>query len=98
MISGDTYEEVFQVLKHMDKVSVMRIPENILNNIIKNRNSNFKTNIDKNDIFNQNNISSSAMDVLCCISYNYWMDICEKDLINQINKNRIIFKDVYEKR
>ena len=85
MISNNTYEEVYQVLKQMDKMSVMKIPEDILNNIIKNRNSGFKTNIKKNDIFNQANISKDAIDVLCCISYNYWLNSSEKEEIDKIN-------------
>lgn len=85
MISGNAYEEVYQILKHMSKLSVMKIPDNILNNIVKNRNPEFKVNIDKNNIFNQDNISSEALDVLCFISYNYWMDDSEREKIDRIN-------------
>ena len=85
MISSNTYEEVYQVLKQMDKVTVMKIPENILSNIINQRNSKFKTSIDKYNLFNENNISRDAMDILCCITYNYWMDDNEKQEIDKIN-------------
>ena len=87
MISRDTCEEVYQVLKQMDKMSVMKIPEEILKNITKNRNQNFKSRIDKNDIFNEKNISKEAMDVLCCISYNFWMNDLEKEKIDKIKSD-----------
>ena len=54
MISANSLEEVYEVLSLMDKLSVMKIPEETLNFIIKSRNSNFKTQIDKNDIFEEN--------------------------------------------
>ena len=85
MISSNTYEEVYQILKHMNKTTVMKIPNNILNAIVKNRNSNFKTNIDKYNIFNQKNISSEALDLLCWITYNYWLNESEKKKIDKIN-------------
>lgn len=50
MISSNTYEELYEILSYMDKVTVMKIPENILINIKNKRNINFKTKIDKNDI------------------------------------------------
>ena len=33
MISGETYEELYEILGQMDKKTVMQIPEDILNNI-----------------------------------------------------------------
>ena len=69
----------------MDKVTVMKIPEKILSNIINQRNSEFKTSIDKYDLFNENNISRDAMDILCWITYNYWMNDSEKCDIDKIN-------------
>ena len=85
MISSNTYEEVYQILKSMDKVSVMKIPENILKNIIEKRNPKFKTKIDNNDLFKQENMSIQAMDLLCWITYNYWMNDHERSEIDKIN-------------
>ena len=67
----DIYEELYEVLSNMDKTTVMRIPEEILNRIISQRNKNFKSSIDRDDLFNENNISKDAMDLLCWIDYNY---------------------------
>ena len=52
----------------------MKIPENKLITINKKRNRDFKTKIDKKDIFNRNNMSQEAFDLLFYLDYNYWMD------------------------
>ena len=41
MISGETYEELYEILGQMDKVTVMKIPDDILNNINSKRNKDF---------------------------------------------------------
>lgn len=87
MVLSNTYEEVYQMLKHMNKATVMKIPNNVLNNIIKNRNSNFKTNIDTTDLFNQENVSKEAIDLLSWIAYNYLLDNEKKQKIDKINQS-----------
>lgn len=89
MISSNTYEEVYEILSYMDKITVMKIPEEILNTIKKKRNVNYKTKIDKNDIFNEENISKEAIDFLCWIDYKYWMDENRKIKIDQIKFDKI---------
>ena len=56
MISADTYEELYEILSLMDKVTVMKVPIDILNTIKEQRNPEYQTNIDKTDIFNENKI------------------------------------------
>lgn len=89
MISSNTYEEVYEILRYMDKITVMKVPEEILNTIKKKRNVNYKTKIDKNDIFNEENISKEAIDFLCWIDYKYWMDENRKIKIDQIKFDKI---------
>ena len=89
MISSNTYEEVYEILSYMDKITIMRVPEEILNTIKNKRNVNFKTRIDKNDIFNEENISKEAIDFLCWIDYKYWMDENRKTKIDQIKFDKI---------
>lgn len=88
MISPNTYEEVYEILSFMDKLTVMKIPEEILRTINKRRNPKFKTRIDKNDIFNKNNMSEEALNLLCYIDYNYWMDKNRKSEIDKILRVR----------
>lgn len=85
MISGNTYEEVYEILSYMDKMTVMKIPKDILNNIKELRNTEFKTRINKDDIFNQQNVSKEAIDILCWIDFNYWMNSSQKNEIEKWN-------------
>lgn len=85
MISGETYEEVYEILMCMDKDAVNKIPETLFNEIKEKRDIHYYTKVDKRDIFNENNISKEAMDLLCYIDYNYWMSDEQKRNINSIN-------------
>ena len=89
MISSNTYEEVYEILSYMDKVTVMKIPEEILNIIKTKRNINFKTKINKCDIFNEENVSKEAIDFICWLDYKYWLDQNRKSEIDKINIDRI---------
>ena len=51
------YSEVFEILRNMNKQLVMKIPIEILESFKANRKLDYISNIDKNDIFNKNNIS-----------------------------------------
>lgn len=86
MISSDSYEEVYEILSYMDKATVMKIPEDILSFINNHRNVDFKTRINKNDIFNEQNVSSETIDLLCWLDYNYWMNKEKKMQIDKINR------------
>ena len=80
----NTYEEVYQILSYMDKKTVMKIPIDIIENIKKKRNTNYKTKIDKNDLFNENNIDKTSMDMICYFDYQYWMSDEKKKEIDKI--------------
>ena len=88
MISGDVYEEVYEVLMCMNDAAVNKIPKDIFNNIKEKRNIHFYTKINKKDIFNKNNISKEAMDFLCYLDYNYWMNDENKKKVRDINSQR----------
>lgn len=83
MISGETYEELYEILGQMDKLTVMKIPEDILNNINSKRNKDFKTKIDKYDLFNEGNIRKETVDLLCWLDYNYWMGNERKEKVKK---------------
>lgn len=89
----DVYEELYEVLSNMDKVTVMKIPEEILNKIITQRNASFKTSVDEEDLFNEDNISKDAMDLLCWIDYNYWASPERKKEVDDIRKKELLVKD-----
>lgn len=71
--SSNTYEEIYQILFCMDKYTVMKIPENILKDIISKRNKQYITRIDIRDIFNKDNMSEEAFNYLCWLDFEFWM-------------------------
>ena len=83
MISSNDYEEVYEILSQMDKMTVMKIPIDILNNINEKRNKNYVSNIDKNDLFNFNNISENAKNILAWLDVNYWIDIERREKLKK---------------
>lgn len=99
MVSSNTYEEIYEILSYMDKPTVMKVPENILKNISEKRNKNFKTKIDKNDLFNEENASKEAIDILCWMEYKFWMDNGRKNEIDRIKISKLteIENEKYEK-
>lgn len=89
MISANAYEEIYEILSLMDKLAVMKIPEETLKIINKKRNKTFKTKIDKNDIFNEQNVSKETIDVLCYFDYYYWIDENKKNEVDKIHKLKL---------
>lgn len=89
MISSNTYEEVYEILSYMDKFTVMKVPEEILKVIKTKRNINFRTKINKNDIFNEENVSKETIDFICWLDYKYWIDEERKYEIDRINIEKV---------
>jgi hypothetical protein len=92
MINSNECEEIFEFLRYMNKSEVMKIPIEILSFIKNNRNKNFKTNINKNDLFNLNNLTENALDFLVYIDNVYW-----KKNLSEIN-NISDFEDKKENK
>ena len=68
------YQEVYEILSLMDKKTVMKIPLEILQTIKENRNKEYVTQIDKNDIFNIENLNEDTIKLLSLIDLNYWIN------------------------
>lgn len=83
MISGQVYEELYEILYNMDKLTVMKIPEKILLKIKENRDKAYITKIDKNDIFNFENISEETVRILAWLDYNYCMEENDKEQLKK---------------
>ena len=66
----------------------MKIPEEILNYLNAHRNREFETKIDRNDLFNFNNLSNNALDFLIYIDMTYW-----KNEENKIVNNKELFNE-----
>lgn len=81
MINADTYSEVYEILSYMNKSIVMKVPVEILEVIKENRNLDYVSKIDKEDLFNLNNISKDTINVLAWLDVNYWIDKEKKEKI-----------------
>ena len=85
MISGSVYQEVYELLCGLDTADLYKIPLNILNEIALKRDKNFKTNIDKCDLYNTKNISEEALKFYMNLDYKYLMTEEEKNYIDETN-------------
>ena len=87
MISdANMYAEVFEILGCMNKQEVMRIPVNIIEYIKKEKSKNYITRIDKNDLFNPENIDQRSINLLTWLISNYMGSEEEKKEIIRIGK------------
>lgn len=87
MISdANMYAEVFEILGCMKKEEVIRIPVNILEFIKQERNKNYKTRIDKYDLFNPDNIDQRSINLLTWLMISYMGNEKEKAELIRIGK------------
>ncbi len=84
MISGSAYQEVYELLCGLSTIDLSKIPLAILNEIDLKRDKNYKTNIDKCDLYNINNISKEALDLYMNLDYQYLMTQDEKNYIDDV--------------
>ena len=66
------YAEVCEVLSYMEKEQLNKVPSELLSFFYKNRKKGHISRIDKDDIFNKDNISRKALSILAYINMNYW--------------------------
>lgn len=72
MVTDDiAYAEVFEILSYMNKKTVMKIPFEILQFLKENRNKEYISKINPNNIFNPENISNEAREILAYIDLEY---------------------------
>lgn len=93
MISGNVYSEVYEILSCMDKAIVMKIPLNILETINKKRNKNYISRINKQDIFNRENVLPDTIKYLAWIDMNYWETEEERMRIKSLYRSTLIEKE-----
>lgn len=71
-IKYKTEEDVYEILSYMDKLTVMKIPIEVLQTIKKKKDDRYITKINKQDIFNEKNVSKETIDLLCYFYKHYW--------------------------
>ena len=88
------YAEVFEILKYMDRNIVMKIPIDIVELFKRYKKENYESKIDINDIFNKENISKKALNILAWLNINYFSNPQEKEkLIELYRKNDYISEE-----
>lgn len=93
MIDSKVYSEVYEILSHMDKSIVMKIPIEILETIKRRRNINYITNVDITDICNRNNVSKKTIQYIAWLDVNYWEDEKEKARLKKMYHERILKRE-----
>lgn len=89
MITENVYSEVYEILSYMDKMSVMKIPMEILNTIKENRNKKYISKINKKDIFNRNNVLPETIKYMAWIDVNFWETKEEKERLKKLHIKKI---------
>ena len=89
MINANTYSEVYEILSCMNKSIVMKVPFEILQVIKENRSMDYTSKIDKDDLFNLNNITKDTVNVLAWLDVNYWISNEKKENLKVAFKNDI---------
>lgn len=101
---GIVYAEVYEILSYMNKITVMKIPIEILTLLKNKRDRSYISRIDKKDIFNKNNIEKETLDILAYFDLHYWANGEEKRALykqyseNEKNKYNKIYNNVFENR
>ena len=88
------YSEIFEILKYLDKTLINKIPNELIEYFENNRIHDYKTRIDKTDIFNKNNISRQTLSILAYLNLNYWVDKNKKEHLKKIyRKNEFEYSE-----
>ena len=73
----------------MDKITVMKIPIEILNKIKKNKNDEYISKIDKNNIFNRDNVLPETIKYIAWLDVNFWESEEEKERLKKIHLKKL---------
>lgn len=88
---GIIYAELYEILKSIDKMKVMKVPIDILNTIIRESDKNYNINIDWSRPLEEQNLHEDTINVLGWINLNYWAETEEeKDNLKRLYLNNII--------
>ncbi len=83
----ESYSEVYELLDFLGKEYIDKIPKKLYEFIEKNRDKDYRTNFNKNDIESINSVSVSrkAVAIIAFLNMNYWIDDeAEKDRLKKI--------------
>lgn len=84
-----SYVEVLEILKHMDKVYVDKIPQKTIEFFEENKDDNYEFNYDSNVKLDKQNLNDNTLALLAMLNLNYWCENEEhkRELIARYNDN-----------
>lgn len=86
--------EALDILKHIDKIYVEKIPEDFMNFLEQNKSEEYRPNLDHSLKINEMDLKEQTKDILSVIYMNYWCNDDEKlEYINLLNKNEQIYQN-----
>ena len=81
---AEMYTEIYDLLKYMNKYTVMKIPVEMLEYIKKEKSSTYISRVDKNDIDNPANIDQRTINLFTWLTVNYFSTEDEKKEIYKV--------------
>ena len=94
MINANVCSEVYELLGAMDKMTVMKIPMKILEDIKQRRNKDYISKIDKNDIFNRDNVLPETIKYIAWLDVNFWENEEEKQRLKKLHFEQLKQKEI----
>lgn len=83
----ESYSEVFEILKILDKNIVMKIPINLLENLKNNKSKEYIPNISKTIPLDKQKLKQKTLNLLAYLNLNYWASPEEKKELLEIYNN-----------
>jgi len=91
------YSEIYEILRQIDKLYVMKIPVDILSKIKEKRDPFYKVDINWNIPLEEQNFHEDTINILGWFNYNYWTEGKEKkefEKILKVNESKALTKIV----
>ncbi len=91
--------ETLDILNHIDKIYVNKIPENFKRFLEKNKSKTYIPKLDHSKKLNEMNLKESTKDILATIYIHYWADLKEKaEYNNMLAKNEKKYQEELRKK
>lgn len=95
MNKENSYTEILEILKYMDKVYVDKIPRKLINFFEENKSKDYNFKYDNTLKLNEQNLNDNTIALLAMLNLNYW---CENEkhkaeLLKKYNENEIKYQE-----
>ena len=96
----EAYVEVLEILKHMDKKYVDKIPAELIDFFNRNVSKEYEFSLDKTIPFEEQKLKETTINILAMLNYHYW---CEDEehkryLLNKYNENELKYQEELKRK